>query len=45
MDAESARQALIYSFGSEVIQKFEHDRLTERIQQGVEQILENAGMM
>jgi Fe-S cluster assembly protein SufD len=31
IDATVARQALVYSFGSEIVQKFEHKELVDRI--------------
>ncbi|GMH40543.1 hypothetical protein BSKO_08447 [Bryopsis sp. KO-2023] len=44
VDVETARRALVYSFGAEVIQKFGHKGLIKRIQSAVESTLESAGM-
>ena len=44
VDVETARQALVYSFGSEVVQKLSHEKLIERIQAAVKDTLASAGM-
>lgn len=39
---DQARQALVYSFGAEVVQELKYDKLVSRIQQDVVTCLENA---
>lgn len=44
IDAEAARQALVYSFGAEVVQELKHDALEARIQKDVVGILQVASL-
>lgn len=44
VNVETARQALVYSFGAEIVQKLTHEKLIERIQAAVRDTLASTGM-